>query len=268
MIEFTIPYQRKFAINKSRHKFRRFKKLDVQRLACATLVFAHRMDLSLPGALRFLFTGYLMRRLLLLGLCLSCAVAGADSGGRSVPYGYDLRGHPVFRLYAAGDVPVRAVVVFFVATDCPVSNRYVPEIQRMEKEFSGRGVVFWLVYPNAAETAEGVVRHQTDFGLGGATLVHPTDRLMALAGATLTPEAVVLLADPHAARESPKRVYVGRIDDRYLDIGRERPRATRHDLEAAIEAALDHRTVPPPGGPPVGCGIVSEAAMRSGDGKP
>ena len=42
-------------------------------------------------------------------------------------------------------------VLIFVSTDCPVSNRYAPEITRLLEEFSPRGVRFQLVYPNPLE---------------------------------------------------------------------------------------------------------------------
>jgi hypothetical protein len=83
----------------------------------------------------------------------------------------------------------------------------------------------------------------------------------------VTPESAVLVADK-AGAEGFKIAYVGRIDDRYVAFGKERPQATRHDLEAAISAVLSGRAVEPPGGPPVGCGIVSEEALHSGAGQP
>jgi hypothetical protein len=73
-----------------------------------------------------------------------------------------------------------------------------------------------------------------------------------MARATITPEAAVFLPAGANLRE----VYRGRIDDRYLELGRERPAATRHDLEQAILAVLANHPVPPPGGPTVGCSIV------------
>ncbi len=172
-------------------------------------------------------------------------------------YGYDLHGKSVAELATSG---TEAVVLLFIATDCPVSNRYAPEIERLKGEFAGKRVAFWLIYPNATETTEGVLHHQEAFSLEGDTLVRPSQWFMAESQATITPEAAVLIP----AGSSWRTVYAGRIDNRYVDIGRERPRATRHDLEEAVEAVLAHQPVIPPGGPPVGCGIVSEAAL----GKP
>ena len=60
------------------------------------------------------------------------------------------------------------------------------------------------------------------------------------------------------AREALRTVYHGRIDDRYLQIGQERPSATQHDLERAIVDVLQHRSVQQPDGPAVGCGIIGQ----------
>jgi hypothetical protein len=54
-----------------------------------------------------------------------------------------------------------------------------------------------------------------------------------------------------------REVYRGRIDDRYLSLGTERPQAMHHDLEDAIRAVLANKPVPQPGGPAVGCSIVT-----------
>jgi hypothetical protein len=39
----------------------------------------------------------------------------------------------------------KAFVFLFVRTDCPISNRYVPEIQRLSEKFAARGIQFRLV---------------------------------------------------------------------------------------------------------------------------
>jgi len=200
-----------------------------------------------------------MRRAFWITVALAWGLAGLAEGraeGRA-PWGYDLEGRPVARLESASS---QAVVLLFVATDCPISNRYAPEILRLEKEFAGKPVAFWIVYPNATETAAGVRQHQAAYGLGGATLVRPGRELMALAHPAVTPEAAVLVPDGAGF----KAAYVGRIDDRYVAFGKERPRATRHDLEDAVSAVLNHEPVAAPGGPPVGCGVIREEALRPG----
>jgi hypothetical protein len=162
----------------------------------------------------------------------------------------DLDGRPVTQLAPAGS---RAVVLFFAASDCPVSNRYIPEIQRLTRQFEPSGVRVWFVYPNPGDTAKVVRAHDQEFSITANTVLDNKQSLTQMAHATNTPEAVVFIPEGAGLRE----VYRGRIDDRYLALGTERPQATRHDLEEAIRAVLAGKPVPQPAGPPVGCSIVT-----------
>jgi hypothetical protein len=185
----------------------------------------------------------LFRRLAAMMLLLSVAAACSAS---TAPFGIDLDGKAVNDL--AGP-RVRVVVLLFAASDCPISNRYVPEIARLNKEFSSQGVRFWWVFPNPEDTASIVSQHLRDFAIHEDALLDRDQALVKRANATTTPEAAVFSADL-------RELYHGRIDDRYLDIGQERPQPQDHDLETAIAAALGGKPVPQPGGPPVGCSIV------------
>jgi hypothetical protein len=189
-----------------------------------------------------------------IGIVLLLALSSAWSGAAPASaYGNDLAGHPVASLGPPG---ARALVLFFIASDCPVSNRYFPEMERLRHAFTSQGVAFYYVYPNLTETAGSIHAHQAAFAAGAAslpTLTDPRQELARLTGARTTPEAAILVPAPSGLHT----VYAGRIDNRYLSIGQERPSATRHDLEEAITAVLAHRPVPAPGGPPVGCAIVN-----------
>jgi hypothetical protein len=147
----------------------------------------------------------------------------------------------------------RAVVLFFAASDCPISNRYVPEVMRLKQEFGSRGVEFWFVYPNPGDTATVVKKQAAQFDDADHVSLDRDQSLTRMAGVTVTPEAAVFRRDGNDLRE----VYHGRIDDRYLALGAERPRAFHHDLEEAIASVLGNKAVPRPGGPPVGCAIVT-----------
>jgi hypothetical protein len=166
----------------------------------------------------------------------------------SEPFGIDLDGKPIADLAGRG---VHVVVLIFAASDCPVSNRYVPEVARLSKEFSTYARIWW-VFPNAGDTAAVVAQHNREFAIHEDTALDPHQALVERAHATTTPEAAVFVVRGADLDE----VYYGRIDDRYISLGQERPQAERHDLEAAIRAALAGKPVPRPGGPSVGCSIV------------
>jgi hypothetical protein len=154
----------------------------------------------------------------------------------------------------------RAVVLFFIASDCPISNRTLPEMLRVQHEFAARHVKFWFVYPNLTETPAAIREHEATYGIKEEALTDPQQQLARLTGANVTPEAAILV--PHTgikdgSSSGLRTVYVGRLDDRYLSLGTERPAPTRHDLETSLAAVLDGRPVPAPGGPPIGCSIVN-----------
>jgi len=182
-----------------------------------------------------------------LGVLLFVTLTLAPAGAQKL--GLDLNGRPVNELAGPG---IRLVVLIFAASDCPISNRYVPEIARLNAEFATRGVRIWWVFPNASDTAQVVAKHNRDFAIKEDSLLDPGQTLVRFAHVGITPEAAVFAVRNGSLGE----LYRGRIDDRYLAIGQERPHPSHHDLEAAIDAALAGRAVPHPGGPPVGCSVV------------
>jgi thiol-disulfide isomerase/thioredoxin len=147
----------------------------------------------------------------------------------------------------------KAIVFLFTSTDCPISNRYAPEVQRVVSEFAGKGVVFRLVYPNSSDEAAAIREHMTAFSYAGLmeALRDPAHALVRFAKATITPEAAVVAGG--------RVVYRGRIDDRYVDLGLERPAPTRHDLADALAAVIAGQRVPHATTQAVGCFIADFA---------
>ena len=171
-------------------------------------------------------------------------------------YGIRPNGQRVAQLAKPGE---RAVALFFVASDCPISDRTFPEMKRLREEFSGRDVAVWFVYPNRTEDLAEVEKHQRAFDSGGDVLLDPDGDLVKLTGARVTPEVSVLVP---AAAGGWKPVYSGRVDDRFVHLGLERPQITEHFAEQALEAVLEGRAVPRATGTPVGCGIIAGGAQR------
>ena len=148
---------------------------------------------------------------------------------------------------------VKAIVFLFTSTDCPISNRYAPELRRLAQTFVSQGVMFRLVYPNPAEDAVAIRAHMAAFAYAGAidALRDPKHALVKFVGATITPEAAVYAAG--------RVQYRGRIDNRFVDFGVDRPAATEHDLHDAIAAVLAGKPVAHPETQAVGCYIADFA---------
>ena len=156
----------------------------------------------------------------------------------------DLSGAPVDPLQAA---PGKLVVLIFVRTDCPISNRYAPTIQHLSAKHAGKAS-FWLVYPDRAESAEAIRKHQRDFGYRLPALRDTHYTLVRESRAQITPEAAVFAANH-------RLVYHGRIDNLYEDFGRARTAATTHELDDAILAASNGKTPAADSVSAVGCYI-------------
>ena len=158
-----------------------------------------------------------------------------------------LDGAPVDALKAPPGT--KAIVYIFTTTDCPISNRYAPEIQRIQQRFAARGVLFRLVYPSRTDRDGDIRDHMKQFGYADMQAVRDPDlALVKFAGATITPEAAVVV--------DGKLVYRGRIDDRYVELGVERPAATTHDLADALTAVLAGKPVAHATTQAVGCYIA------------
>src|ERR1700736_6117262 len=127
----------------------------------------------------------------------------------------DLDGKPFDPFRAARG---KVVVLIFVRTDCPVSNRYAPAIQRLSAKNAGKAV-FFLVYPSKKETADSIRKHDREFGYRLAALRDPQHILVKQSQAQITPEAAVFDAQR-------RLVYHGRIDNLYEDFGHARTTAT------------------------------------------
>jgi len=150
------------------------------------------------------------------------------------------------------DADVRAAVFVFVSVDCPVSNRYAPEVRMLHDTFRAQGVQFTLVYPNPAEEAPAIRDHLKEYSYPLDALRDPRHAFVKHAGISITPEAAVYTPDG-------RLVYRGRIDDRYVNLGVERPVPTRRDLAESLTDVLAGKPVREPRTQAVGCYVADFA---------
>jgi len=143
------------------------------------------------------------------------------------------------------DAKGKIVVLLFVRTDCPISNRYAPEIKELSTRYKAHAV-FFLVYPIKTETNEQIRSHLSEFGYHLRAIRDSDSVLVQESQVKVTPEAAVFSADR-------RLLYHGRIDDWYQDFGRSRQAPTTHELSDAIAAAIAGKLPTLPTMPAVGC---------------
>ncbi|MGI8960086.1 MAG: redoxin domain-containing protein [Bryobacteraceae bacterium] len=122
----------------------------------------------------------------------------------------------------------KAQVLLFIRSDCPISNRYAPELQTLYKRYSPLGIEFLLVYPESGLTEAAMKQHGHEYGYSIPAVLDPDHRYVSRARARVTPEAAVFVKS--------RLVYLGRIDDSYADIGKAKGQPEQHDLDEELSA--------------------------------
>lgn len=146
------------------------------------------------------------------------------------------------------DPKAKATVLLFMTVDCPINNRYAPEIARIATEFGKKGAVFYRIYVDTTVGAKAIESHGKEFKFDFPAIVDSERKFVKPVGASVTPEAAVL--SPQG-----KLLYRGRIDDRYVEHGNPKTRDYRRDLRIALGEVLAGKPVAVPQTPAIGCGI-------------
>ena len=132
------------------------------------------------------------------------------------------------------DPDAKATIVYFVTQDCPISNRFMPEIRRICGEYSSRDTRCLMAYVDATATADEIREHRQTYE-NTVPAVHDLN---------------------HALFDREGNLaYRGRINNFYADLGTPRRQATKHDLRDALEDVLAGRAVSQPRTQAVGCFI-------------
>lgn len=152
-----------------------------------------------------------------------------------------------------------ANVLYFITNDCPISNQYAPEINRICDEYSAKNVGCYLVYIDPTLSTEAIRHHTADYSHDCCAVIHDTKHaLVKQINAKVTPEAALVSADG-------KVLYQGRINNFYAALGKPRRFVTVHDLRDALEATLAGESVENPTTQALGCFIPDLAIYKSID---
>ncbi len=137
----------------------------------------------------------------------------------------------------------KATVLIFIATDCPIANRYAPEISRISRAYANKGMSFYRVY--VTKSAKNVLQHGREFKLILPPILDPNRALVKSTGVRVTPEVAVM-------NSKGILVYRGRIDDQNVEHGVIR-RDYRRDLRKALDEVLAGKPVSMPEATAIGC---------------
>jgi peroxiredoxin len=139
-------------------------------------------------------------------------------------------------------------VLVFVLQDCPVCNGNAPTIEKLASTFAGKGARFYLIHVDPALTPDEARKHAHDYNYHLPVLIDRRHELVKSLEVRAVPTAVLIGHDGTVQ-------YQGRIDNRYVAIGKSRDVATVHDLFDALTSVLAGKSVEHPRMPTIGCAV-------------
>jgi peroxiredoxin len=139
----------------------------------------------------------------------------------------------------------KAVVVFFMGTECPVNNAYAPRLADLAKKYGEKGVVFVGINSNEQDEVDAIAKHAKSFQIPFPVLKDENFKIAEKFSVVRIPEVFVLDGQRFVR-------YRGRIDDQFTPIAK-REKATSREMLDALEAVLAGQEVKVAATTPAGC---------------
>lgn len=147
--------------------------------------------------------------------------------------------------------PTKISVIITLGTDCPITQKYVPTINRLKEAYANE-VEFIGVFPKEFSVAE-VNTFIKEYTISIPCVIDHESQVTKLLNAKVTPEAF-LISRGH------QQVYAGAIDNWFYKLGSYRSKPTQHYLSDAIKASLKGNTINVTRTEAVGCPIAKPAS--------
>ncbi|MEJ2049437.1 MAG: thioredoxin family protein [Calditrichota bacterium] len=125
----------------------------------------------------------------------------------------------------------KAIVVMFIATQCPVSNAYNSRMEKLYQDYSPKDIAFIGINSNKQESVKEVAEHAKEHGFTFTILKDPDNIIADKFDAQVTPEIYVLNSNFEV-------LYHGRIDDSQRE-----NKVTSQDLRTALNEILAGKKV-------------------------
>lgn len=118
----------------------------------------------------------------------------------------------------------------FLAVDCPISQKYMSELRRMDSLYATAKLRVRGVIPGKVNQEE-VKTFVKEYAIKFPVQIDRDFTSVRKFHATITPEAVLV-------NQQGQILYQGAIDNWFFDLGKYRQRVTEHYLQDAIDAAM------------------------------
>ena len=125
----------------------------------------------------------------------------------------------------------KAIVIIFIATECPISNAYNSRMEKIFRDYDKKGIAFLGINSNKEESIDRIKEHAEENDLTFTILKDEKNIIADKFEASFTPEAYVL-------NSNFEILYHGRIDN-----SRKESEVVSKDLENALDEILTGKEV-------------------------
>lgn len=140
----------------------------------------------------------------------------------------------------------RPVTLIFMEVGCPISERYIPMMNRLYQESTELGIDFYGVISHPGSTIKEVKAFQAEFSIAFPILWDSNLDLAQRLQPRVVPESFVI-------NTLDEVIYFGRINDQYVAPGKFNPQERSPDLKLAMEAVSKGENLPVRTKKAVGC---------------
>ncbi len=137
----------------------------------------------------------------------------------------------------------KAIVVMFIATQCPISNDYNTRMAKIYTDYKDKNVSFIGINSNKQESVDEIKKHSKDNNFGFPVLKDKDNIIADKYAASVTPEIFVL-------NGKYEILYHGRLDD-----SRKVAEVETNDLRKTLDEILAGKSVSNPKTKAFGCTI-------------
>ena len=141
----------------------------------------------------------------------------------------------------------KITVLVFLATDCPISQKYVPVLNALQEKYAGEPLVVQAIVPS--ENKRAVKRFRREYAIAFPIQTDKSFACVKATSAVATPEVFVFDAYKQLR-------YRGAINNWFYELGRYRQQATEHYLTDAVESLLAGTDVRVTSTTAIGCPIA------------
>ncbi|HZZ43642.1 MAG TPA: redoxin domain-containing protein [Tepidisphaeraceae bacterium] len=125
----------------------------------------------------------------------------------------------------------RATAIVFIATDCPISNSYIPTLNTLAAKWSGQSVPFVGILSEPSLTRQQAADWAKSYSAAFPVIFDASGELARKFNPSKTPEAFVL------ARNGEIK-YHGRINDAWAGLTHKRQSTSTNELDDALTAVV------------------------------